>query len=315
MMNENRPSWSDQLGDSPFLTKKFSRELAERIESEARRRQASVSRRRSGRRVAVHLLSGLLVVGGLVAVPLVEPNNKPLPAGVGFHGGERLVYQKDGQALFAVFPDPELKAGRPFGYLFSFEASFSEFQGKRLSVQAIHERTGEAITAVAGVPITAPSPGYERLERWTSSFALPIDGLWRLVVMLDGQEYGDVIVSVRDGDWEASPLFSSGGYRLRGTEGRAGFIDPGFRAGTANKYMWHFWGSPEALRGEFRIRAVRQGSDQLIDVFQGSELGGSNNGADRHLPAMMSLPEPGKWRLLAMIDNRLYDSIVVEVQP
>ncbi|CAN7615333.1 hypothetical protein LJR153_004610 [Paenibacillus sp. LjRoot153] len=43
-------------------------------------------------------------------------------------------------------------------------------------------------------------------------------------------------------------------------------------------------------------------------------LGAANNGADRHLPTMMILPEKGRWRLLPYVHGRLLHSIVVDVK-
>ncbi|MEK8128410.1 DUF4871 domain-containing protein [Paenibacillus filicis] len=316
-MNDKRPAWSDPLKESPFEVRKFTQELADGVEAEIRkRRQAPSGLRRSGRRqVITAALAGVLALGALAAIVPQFVQEPKSPAGLTAPAGERLVYDAKGNKEFTVYPEPGLIAGQQAGYLFQFTAPFSEFAGKRLSIQALHALSGLEVAAVREETVTAPSPGYKGLERWTAAFTLPLSGLWRLAVKLDGQAYGDVVVSVSEGEWSASPLFAAGPYQLRGIAGRAGFIDPGFKAGQSNKYMWHFWGSDRELQGEFRVLAVKQGTDKLIEVFRSGELGGALNGADRHVPSTMSLPESGNWRLLAFIGDMLFESIVVQVQP
>ncbi|WP_239691248.1 DUF4871 domain-containing protein, partial [Geobacillus proteiniphilus] len=43
-------------------------------------------------------------------------------------------------------------------------------------------------------------------------------------------------------NWEVSPVFQSGNYKMRGVPNKVGFIDEPFIANKDSKYMWHFWG-------------------------------------------------------------------------
>ncbi len=84
-------------------------------------------------------------------------------------------------------------------------------------------------------------------------------------------------------------------------------------AGKANKYMWHFWGSKDELKGDFSILAVKEGSRREIGIFSTFGLGGPLNGADANIPTSMVLPDEGMWRLNAYIGDRLFGSIYVKV--
>jgi hypothetical protein len=130
-----------------------------------------------------------------------------------------------------------------------------------------------------------------------------------------------------------SPFFRSGTYDLQGVQGKIGLLG-GFKAGNANKYMWHFWGTKDELFRDKTFRVVglhyesgykstalrRDGSsikDQYVAIpvedIQGG-LGGSINGADAHMVCTMELPKPGLWRLDVYIGEHLFGSINVDVQ-
>ncbi|RED55087.1 DUF4871 domain-containing protein [Cohnella lupini] len=120
-------------------------------------------------------------------------------------------------------------------------------------------------------------------------------------------------------DWKASSLFKSGSYTLIGEEGKIGFIyDDGevsrFYPNKKQKYMWHFWGKPEELKGSFVVIGTSMKTGESILVFNAlGGIGQPNNGADGHKPSSMSLPSPGLWRLDAYVGEKLFGSIVVEV--
>lgn len=134
--------------------------------------------------------------------------------------------------------------------------------------------------------------------------------------------------SEKDVDVQASPTFKSGSYTLQGVEGKIGILTPGFKANSANKYMWHFWGTKHELsRTPFRVEAVDlksgnkhqalltgMGTTEKKHVWEyEGGLGGPNNGADAHLPSGLEMPHPGKWKLNAYLGGELFGSIVVDV--
>ncbi|MEK0314236.1 DUF4871 domain-containing protein [Cohnella sp. 56] len=240
--------------------------------------------------------------GGLSGVPAVQ--NK--------------YYDAAGRRLFTVYPEPQAEAGKKAGYMFHFDEPFAAYAGKTLTLQAVHPATG-AKEALSSEVIAQPSSGYASLERYTARFVLPLAGLWDLNVLLDGKLYGQVRLSMNEPSWDITPEFRSGAYMMRGIESEVGFIDAGFVAGKGQKYMWHFWGDDALLNGPFVLKAVKQGSDELIDVFGSAQwssanaLSGKLNGADRTAVTTMTLPEAGRWRLLPYVQGRLLDTIVVEV--
>ena len=119
-------------------------------------------------------------------------------------------------------------------------------------------------------------------------------------------------------DWKVSHLFKSSAYTMIGQEGRLGFIyDDGevvrFYPNKKQKYMWHFWGEPEELKGLLKVTGTNQETGKFITVFEDRGLGGPYNGADAHVPSLMSLPSPGLWELDAYIGEKLFGSITVQV--
>jgi hypothetical protein len=130
----------------------------------------------------------------------------------------------------------------------------------------------------------------------------------------------------RNQDWQVSPTFDvivpkADGtqitYTMRGQKEHLGFIDSPFIAGKVNKYMWHLWGPPEqfsSITTRLKVIAVPQhGNEELVLVDSG--LGGAHNGASAHAPSLLKLPRPGLWRLTALVDDKPFGEIVVEVAP
>ena len=257
---------------------------------------------------------------GNVVVNVQEENKSK---GVADDWKVRTEYIKNGKVLFAVFPDPTLSAGKPAGYMISFKESFETFKGKKITIYVYHKETGKRVTALSPQTISEPSPGYPSLNRFTTNFTLPLSGLWRYEVVLNDQIYGDVILSVNEPkpdntEWKVSPLFKSGAYTMIGQEGRLGFIYDDlevsrFYPHKVQKYMWHFWGKPEELKGKLKVVGVSKETGEQITVFETQALGGANNGADAHTPSGMSLPSSGLWRLDAYIREKYFGSVVVQV--
>lgn len=308
-MDLQEPYWTEQLKETPFREQHMREEIKQRIRLKIRSGAQNNSKRKQAKFV-IAAASLLVVLACCSIIFNFMSSESPLYEDM----EERHAFYHNEKLLFEVFPDPALEAGHAYGYIFRFTAPLQEFQGKMLSIHAVHLNTGLEVTAMPPVLITEPSSGYLGLERFTTVFALPLEGKWRYEIKLDDMLYGDVVLNVGRPSWKISTTFKSGSYMLRGIEGKVGIIDPGFIAGQGNKYMWHFWGETEELQGELSIMAVKQGDDKLLEVFKAKSLGGANNGADRHIPSSMSLPESGLWRLIPFIDGRMLESIVVEVK-
>jgi hypothetical protein len=105
-------------------------------------------------------------------------------------------YSRNGKQLFSVFPDPYLTAGKSFGYIFSLDEPFDTYKGKNIEIFAVHNTTGERINVLPSEKITEPSPGYSSLGRFTTTFTVPKDGLWKYEIYFNNKLYGDVVLSV-----------------------------------------------------------------------------------------------------------------------
>lgn len=300
-MEPQKMHWADHMKDSPFEQSHFTDELRLRIRH-----------RMNGKKPRLPYAAIILTVLAFSVLAFYLFNLGGWTSPPEMQAVERTAYYENDRLLFEVYPDPGLRAGRDYGYIFHFTAPFKELEGKELAIYAVHLKTGLRVTALSPMPVTEPSSGYQGLERLTVQFQLPLGGFWRYEVELDGGPYGNVVLDVGEPSWEVSSTFQSGRYTMMGVEKKAGFIHPGFIAGKGNKYMWHFWGDKSELDGKLSIMAVKRGDEQLIPVFSG-KLGGPNNGADRHIPSTMMLPQAGMWRLLLFIDDKLFESIVVEV--
>lgn len=314
-MDRKQPNWHELMKLSPFATPHFTEKLKYQIIKKANQ-NSRAKQVYWARPTFIVILLCVVVMSTIMLPNYLERSGNVL------HTDERNgkwavrydYYVSNGVRLFTIYPDPQLSAGKTYGYMINFTAPFEQFEGKILTIRTVHKETGMVVTATPHIMIKEGSSGYSSLDRFTTSFALPLSGLWGYEVELDGIKYGDAVLSVAEPSWDVSPLFTSGTYQLRGIPKKVGFLDPGFIAGRVNKYMWHFWGTEEELNGNFKVKALKKGTNQLIDVFSTNYLGGKNNGADRHIPSSMSLPTSGRWQLLAYMNNQLFGSIVIDVK-
>ncbi|MER2261020.1 MAG: hypothetical protein ABS934_03325 [Psychrobacillus sp.] len=112
--------------------------------------------------------------------------------------GVRDDYVQDEKVLMTVVPDPNLKAGKSFGYLFSFTAPFETFEKKKLAIYAYHKETEEKITVLPPKTIEEPSPGYSTLSRFPVVAKVPKSGIWRYEVILDDKFYADIVLELKE---------------------------------------------------------------------------------------------------------------------
>lgn len=134
------------------------------------------------------------------------------------------------------------------------------------------------------------------------------------------QQENLLLVKTNESKWQESPLFESDGYTMIGEEGKAGFIYDGsevvrFYENKIQKYMWHFWGSQTELTGPLKVIGTHENSSEGIMVIPEGDMSipSPNNGADHHIPTLMSLPETGMWKLEAVINDKVMGTVYVEV--
>ncbi|TFE24848.1 DUF4871 domain-containing protein [Cohnella luojiensis] len=330
--------WNESLRKSPFEKPRFTDEMKQEILYKAKNKpKAKVRLTRFGAVFAIMIVCiGILFASDKANVFTSESENSK-PTGSDRIEEVRTEYARNGIVLFQVFPDPDLIAGARRGYMIHFTQPFKTFEGKRLSVVAYHHETGKQLTVVAPETITEPSPGYDSLDRFTARFNLPLAGTWKYEIKLNDQFYGDFVLEVGEhSPWTGSDTFDipyigvdgkSHKYVLVGEKGKVGFIIGPYQnengeildqqpivAGKRHKYMWHFWGNKDELKGHLSIMAVKEGSKREIDIFNTFGLGGSIHGADAHIPTSMGFPEAGMWRINAYLDDRLFGSIYVKVE-
>ncbi|MEK3884504.1 hypothetical protein [Paenibacillus sp. PL2-23] len=106
-------------------------------------------------------------------------------------------YNQQGELLYRINPDPNVQAGKSYGYIFSFEAPFDTFEGKQLAIMAKHTLTGQQIP-ISTELIQSPSPGYDSLNRYSVQFTLPSGGVWVTTVRIDGEVYGESLMVLQE---------------------------------------------------------------------------------------------------------------------
>ncbi|MEC1176960.1 DUF4871 domain-containing protein [Metasolibacillus meyeri] len=119
--------------------------------------------------------------------------------------------------------------------------------------------------------------------------------------------------------WQESEFFESGSFRMLGIKDKVGFIYDReilpFTANQPNKYMWHFWGDEDVLKGDIKVTAAfEEEPEQKIEILY-DKIGflSAHNGADYHIPSIMELPQVGMWKLEVYLDDKIFDTIYVEV--
>lgn len=319
------PDWYAGLRQRPELGKGFSAELMRNI-----RKRAVLSERRHGARFRTKAVVGAglaclaaaaIWLGGSNGWPAFLPeigSEKSINSGKADSGWRD--YWSGGKKLLESVAGGDFAAGRQNGIWWNFYTPFEQIKDSRIRIDAIHQsgwkqtELNETVFSERGMEYVWKDGSKESFSRISSRFALPLAGKWRFEIYIDGNLWGDVEYDVPDAVWAESPTFASGAYMLRGVEGRVGIIDPGFIAGKGNKAMWHFWGNDKEIQGAVSIYGVQKGASVPLLLFESSETGGPNNGADAHMPSLMTMPTPGLWRLMAYIDGTLFGSIVVNVK-
>lgn len=124
-------------------------------------------------------------------------------------------------------------------------------------------------------------------------------------------------------DWEKESVFNhkvrydesgTGVYKMVGKEGRIGFTPVEITENHGGKHMWFYWGEEDILDKPVKITAVKKGSDEPIDVFEGQFYKDAQVSKDSvNMPSNLVLPSAGLWKIFIHIDGKLYDTLVVDV--
>lgn len=314
---KNKPHWTQELETSPFKNPAFTQEMMNSVLTHSEKKLPAP--RRKYKTIFRTTVAGVCTVALLVMIWTIRPalfKNNPIaepPAVTGNWTPHSEYLTPEGTPKLQVLPGGEYQAGSPAGSWWNLYIPLKSIEGQNIYITATHKESGMQIEELAPTTITSDM-AYNDFTRVSSAFSLPLHGLWKFEVFIEGDKFGDAVVDVPDSNWETSPLFQSGPYMMIGVENRLAFFHSELRAGYPNKYMWYFWGKDEELTGELHITAVKQNSVEIIDVFEAKLNPSKLSGADAAIPTTMTLPSKGLWRLMALIDGQLYGSVITEVK-
>ncbi|WP_442603733.1 DUF4871 domain-containing protein [Paenibacillus sp. KN14-4R] len=318
-MSERDVEVLDKLMQSPFTQSYFTNEHEQSVlhQIQTRKEGGKLNVVRGKRRFTPAIIVGIIILILAVTIPSLKKHVDHRVASQN-EWQVRHEFWKDGKRIFGVYPGGgDVPAGKRNNYKIIIDKPFNRDEDF-YSFRATHQNTELKFGGLS--KFTSLGPYNESLTVVQMNFALPLSGKWKLelcntsMISNKSECIGDVVMDVPEHPWVESPIFESGNFQMRGIENRVGFIGPNdVISGQGNKYMWHFWGSSNDLKGEFEVIAVRQGSNEMKSIFK-SELPVNSgiNGAQASLPSSLTLPEPGMWRLMVYINNVLFDSIVVK---
>jgi hypothetical protein len=248
-------------------------------------------------------------------------------------------YKRNSKVLFNVFPDPNLSAGKPYGYVFSFKEPFDTYKGKDIEIYAIQKGTGERIDALNPFKITEPSAGYSSLGRFTATLTIPESGIWKYEVYFDKKLYGDVVLPVGQENNERNIILPKNtpsfvmvrdfekiewnkkavdlGNHILGNDNKSGVIGADMPSININqKWMWHLWGIENSTGSKLTVVGFHKETgtvEQILTSGWTIELGGENNGAEAHAPSSVNVPLKGEWAMLLYVDGELFDILVYDI--
>jgi hypothetical protein len=130
---------------------------------------------------------------------------------------------------------------------------------------------------------------------------------------------------VKTESWQVSPTFEltdknekgeTVTAKFRGEKDRLAVSSNPFKAGKEDKYMWLLWAekSDELVGKKAKIVGTNKVGERIDIPMRTVTLGGENYGSTAHLPSLFSLPYKGLWRLDVFVEQKLFGSIVVDVQ-
>ncbi|MDF2815346.1 MAG: hypothetical protein K0Q81_1546 [Paenibacillus sp.] len=334
MKEHPTPSWYKQLEQTPWGPPRLSIESMNKL---ADRANGKVTRGKWRIRELSWIGVGAAVVLLFIIFGLsnhspeqtadLPPTTPPLPTNI-VHMTYPSASWKDGIKIFEAFPGGDTESGRANGCWWNIYIPFEELKGSKLRVDAVHKQTGMKFSEIPEVELAAPTLAYNDFTRISSRFDVPYGGVWEYTLYLNDSKLGEVGFDIPEGSWQASSTFPYDSYTLTGVKGRLGFLNVGLGAGLPkNKFMWYFWGRDDAetrslFAKKLSIIGTLKGSRTSLTIFEGS-IGTPNpnvkppipdNDKRAMSPAMMTLPTAGIWRLDAIIDDKWFGSIFVEVK-
>lgn len=113
-------------------------------------------------------------------------------------------------------------------------------------------------------------------------------------------------------NWEKKAV-EFGDRGIIGNENKSGVIGAGMPSLDGQKWMWHLWGTTSAKLTVVGFHKESGTAHQILIEGWTMELGEENNGADAHIPSSVRIPESGEWAILLYTDEKLFDTLVYEI--
>lgn len=154
-----------------------------------------------------------------------------------------------------------------------------------------------------------------------------------LFMMITGCSTEKADTNVKEETWQVSPAFTilkpgpngkDVPYGLRGVNGKLAIVDAPVIAGKKNKQLFHFWGgTPEKTEQLFNKRVKVIGTSkkdgktviafESFIAFPNEEIVKPPHHYAESVGYLI-LPSKGIWKLDAYIEDKLFSSMIVDVQ-
>ncbi|WP_256757930.1 DUF4871 domain-containing protein [Cohnella sp. WQ 127256] len=325
MSKDSKPSWYDELSQTPFDRPQWSIEKTNKVLNTF---SQSVRIRQRSRRTSYRISTAVLLTTLIVVTIMYDRSGIGNERSIVQHENPSKTahneYRSNGVVQWEVFPGGDQVAGKRAGARWMISKPIAELLDRKVRIVGIHEQTGLTIEELPEITINETNAQEYGMLRSTSGatftqtqivsdMAIPLAGKWTFQMFIDGSNNGEIVLDVPDGDWQLSPSFKSEMSQLTGIEEKLGFIGMGFIEAKRNKYLWHFWGTSEEVKGNLVIYAAKQSTDEFLRVFDGYLSPGKVNGADASIPSSMMLPTAGVWKLIVTINGRWFENVIVQV--
>jgi hypothetical protein len=105
---------------------------------------------------------------------------------------------KNGEVVVEASPGGGFVAGTPSGCWWSIHFPFEEIKDKNFKIIANHPKTKKQFSEIELARIGDKGIDYNGFTRVSSEFYIPISGVWKFDVYIDGNLLGSVIFDVPD---------------------------------------------------------------------------------------------------------------------
>lgn len=134
----------------------------------------------------------------------------------------------------------------------------------------------------------------------------------------------EIVYTIPNDSWELSSTFQHSivdndgkevSYTIVGNEETLGFTgDILMDVEKSHKIFWFYFGKENIFDKPVEVKAVKKGTEELVDLYSGMFYQGAEVSADSaNMPSNLKFPSAGIWKILVYINHKFYESIVVRV--